>query len=176
MCDTCYNYTKKKLQEIFPIQVNDNGSIMNGVIEFNASVASDAFQQAKNKFVTRAFDPGMRVYLNTKKIINDSQDAQNNIYLIIFIGLWILIMLLLLLTFGAIRYGYLLYWFVPALLLVILIPVAMIIYMMYISSNVKEDINVYLKSLKKDITCITDAIEPALCSFGKDYKHKCTKK
>lgn len=175
MCDTCYKCTKKKLQEIFPIHVNNNdGSVTNGVIEFNESVATEAYHIAKNKFVAKSFEPGMRIYLNTKKIINNSQDAQNDIYLIIFVGLWILITLLLLLTFGAMYYGHLLWWFGVALLLVIVIPIGMIFWMLHTSDNIKGDVNTYLESLKKDITAISDAVEPALCSFGDvQYKHKC---
>lgn len=175
MCDTCYKCTKKKLQDIFPVHINNSdGSVTNGVIEFNSSVATDAFQQVKNKFITKSFDPGMRVYLNTQKIINDSQDAQNNIYLIIFIGLWVLITILLLLTFGSMHYGHQLYWFIPAILIVIIIPIIMIACMLWISANIKGEINGYLCSLKKDIACISNAVEPSVCSFGDvDQKHKC---
>lgn len=154
MCDTstgsfsntCYNSScsmsgcKKNIQfgKLFPVTIhNQDGSKSCGTIEYDQQMGAEVYQRAKNQFIANAAQPLLSTYSTANKIVAANAETTQNIFFIFFVGFWILLILMALFIFGAMKYGQnnMGSWFIVIILLIIIIPLLLLWWISAIYNN-----------------------------------------
>lgn len=171
--DNRHNKVINKLQKIFPVDVSvyHKNKILHGegTFQLKSQLAKESLTSMTSKLLSTTMDPVNDLNINVKNIIETTTQASQNVFYILFIGTWLMILFLTLILFAAIYNPFYLYYFI-GLAIIVMVVFILIIYFWTLSiyHDTLNKVSLFKHNIKQLLPLIKNGLYESYCSLGDD--------